>query len=91
MDDHSGPEILLAALGLILLLWGALADMGAGNRACSTFALLSLVVTMIYVTVQHMSLEGPTLILADSFILDGFSFVWNIMVRLAGARTVLLS
>lgn len=86
-----GPEILLAALGLILLLWGALADKGAGNRACSTFAFLSLVATMIYVTVQHMSLEGPTLILADSFILDGFSFVWKIMVLLAVALTVLLS
>jgi NADH-quinone oxidoreductase subunit N len=86
-----GPEILLAALGLALLLWGALGSEERKNRQCALFALLSLAAAAFYVVYLHGTLSERALILADSFVLDGFSFVWKVLVLVATAITVLLS
>ena len=88
-----GPEMLLAALGLVVLLLGS---MGGNEKQKSDRAvwisLLGLVGTAFYVTYLWGSLGGESrLILGDSFILDGFSFVWKIIVLAAVTIIILLS
>ena len=73
---YLGPEILLTALALALLLWGAIANVERQARQCAWLALLSLAATAFYVAWLQTTLEGPTRVLASTFVLDGFSFVW---------------
>jgi NADH-quinone oxidoreductase subunit N len=84
------PEILLAAAGLLLLLAGAIGR-GMGNRESALVAVVSLVLTGGVLIRVHSVLPGRTLILGETFVLDGFSFFWKLLVLAATALTVLLS
>jgi NADH-quinone oxidoreductase subunit N len=86
-----GPEILLTTLGLLLLLWGAVSSAERQSRQCAWIALLSLAATAFYVAWLETTLEGPTKILASTFVLDGFSFVWKILVLASMIVIVMLS
>lgn len=88
---YLGPEILLAALGLGLLVVGAIRRGELHSRTCALYSLLSVGGVAFYVVYVHSTLDGPTLILARSFILDGFAFVWKLLVLIAIAVIVLLS
>lgn len=87
-----GPEILLAALGLGLLVWSSLGS-GTKNVPAVVYTLVTLAATAGYVVYVQLNLvEGPRqVILAGMFVLDGFSFFWKILVLIATAITVLLS
>ena len=84
------PEILLATAGLLLLLIGTLGR-GLGNRESALVTLVSLGLTAVVLFRVHGSVPGRLLILESSFILDGFSFFWKLLVLVATALTVLLS
>ena len=86
-----GPEILLTTLGLSLLLWGAVARAERQSRQCAWLALISLGSTAFYVVWLQSTLDGPRKILAESFVLDGFSFVWKVLVLVSMIVIVLLS
>ncbi len=90
---YIGPEMFLAALGLVVLILGSVGkDEERKGRLAVWLSLLGLVGTAFWVTFLWSSLGGEAkLILADTFILDGFSFVWKILVLVAIAVTVLLS
>jgi NADH-quinone oxidoreductase subunit N len=98
LDVHDflylGPETLLTALALALLLWGAIAKAGAResqSRQCAWIALLSLAVTAFSVVWLQSTLDGPKHVLASTFVLDGFSFVWKILVLGSMIIVILLS
>jgi NADH-quinone oxidoreductase subunit N len=84
------PEILLATAGLLLLLIGTLGR-GLGNRESALVTLVSLGLTAIVLFRVHGTVPGRLVILEGSFILDGFSFFWKLLVLVATALTVLLS
>lgn len=85
------PEILLAAAGLLLLLAGAIGR-GMGTRDSALVAIVSLVLTGgVLLRVQSVLPDQPLQILGGSFILDGYSFFWKLLVLVATALTVLLS
>jgi NADH-quinone oxidoreductase subunit N len=85
------PEILLAAAGLLLLLAGAIGR-GMGTRDSALVAIVSLALTGgVLLRVQSVLPDQPLQILGGSFILDGFSFFWKLLVLVATALTVLLS
>jgi NADH-quinone oxidoreductase subunit N len=86
-----GPEILLTTLGLLLLLWGAISNTERQPRQCAWLSLISLAATAFYVVWLQSTLDGPKRLLADSFILDGFSFAWKILVLASMVLVVLLS
>jgi NADH-quinone oxidoreductase subunit N len=86
-----GPEILLTTLGLGLLLWGAVANVERQSRQCAWLALVSLSATAFYVVWLQSTLDGPKYILASTFVLDGFSFVWKVLVLASMIVIVLLS
>jgi NADH-quinone oxidoreductase subunit N len=86
-----GPEILLTTLGLGLLLWGAVAGAERQSRQCAWLALLSLAATAFYVVWLQSTLDGPKQVLASTFVLDGFSFVWKVLVLGSMIVIVLLS
>jgi NADH-quinone oxidoreductase subunit N len=88
---YLGPEILLTTLTLALLLWGAIANVERQARQCAWLALLSLGATAFYVAWLQTTLAGPTSVLASTFVLDGFSFVWKILVLGSMIVVVLLS
>lgn len=90
---YLGPEILLATLGMVVLILGSFGkETRAKEQRVVWLALVSLVATAFYVVRIWSSLAGETkLILADSFVLDGYSFVWKVIVLAATAITVLLS
>ena len=88
---YLGPEILLAALGLGLLLYGTIGRDEGKNRSCAMWALVSLGVTAAYVVYIYSDPARPASILADSFVLDGFAFVWKIIALVAVMITILLS
>jgi NADH-quinone oxidoreductase subunit N len=84
------PEILLASAGLLLLLAGAIGR-GMGNRESALVTIVSLVLTAVVLLRVHSVIPGRLLILNNSFVLDGFSFFWKLLVLVATALTVLLS
>jgi NADH-quinone oxidoreductase subunit N len=85
------PEILLAAAGLLLLLAGAIGR-GMGTRDSALVAIVSLVLTGgVLLRVQSVLPDQPLQILSGSFILDGYSFFWKLLVLVGTALTVLLS
>jgi NADH-quinone oxidoreductase subunit N len=84
------PEILLAAAGLLLLLGGAIGR-GMGNRESALVAIVSLALTGGLVMRVQSVIPGRALILGGSFVLDGFSFFWKLLVLIATALVVLLS
>jgi NADH-quinone oxidoreductase subunit N len=88
---YLGPEILLTTLGLLLLLWGAIANVERQGRQCAWISLLSLAATAFYVIWLQSTLDGPQRVLAQTFVLDGFSFVWKILVLGSMIVVVLLS
>jgi NADH-quinone oxidoreductase subunit N len=84
------PEMLLAAAGLLLLLFGTVGR-GLGNRESSVVAILGLVFTAGIVLRIRQILPGRHLLLGGMFVLDGFSFYWKLLVLAATVLTVLLS
>ncbi|HEX6861712.1 MAG TPA: NADH-quinone oxidoreductase subunit N [Thermoanaerobaculia bacterium] len=88
------PEILLATAGLLLLLAGAIGR-GMGTRDSALVAIVSLVLTGgVLGRVLWKLLEEKELglqILGGSFVLDGYSFFWKMLVLVGTAITVLLS
>ena len=84
------PEILLASAGLLLLLAGAIGR-GMGNRESAGVAMVSLFLTGFVLMRVHSVIPARLLILNGSFVLDGFSFFWKMLVLIATALTVLLS
>lgn len=85
------PEILLAAAGLLLLLAGAIGR-GMGTRDSALVAIVSLVLTGgVLLRVHWVLPDNPVMILGGTFVLDGFSFFWKILVLVGTALTVLLS
>ncbi|HSK78152.1 MAG TPA: NADH-quinone oxidoreductase subunit N [Thermoanaerobaculia bacterium] len=85
------PEILLAAAGLLLLLAGAIGR-GMGTRDSAFVAIVSLVLTGgVLLRVHWVLPKDPVLILGGTFVLDGYSFFWKLLVLVGTALTVLLS
>ena len=84
------PEILLASAGLLLLLAGAIGR-GMGNRESALVTIVSLALTAGVLLRVHSVVPGRLLILNGSFVLDGFSFFWKLLVLVATALTVLIS
>lgn len=84
------PEIVLATVGLLLLLVSVVGR-GLANRQAAALALTGLAVTAVLVAAVHGDLAEPHLILAGSFIVDGFSFFWKLLFLAATALTILLS
>lgn len=84
------PEILLATAGLLLLLAGAIGR-GMGNRESAVVAFLGIFFAAGVLLRVHSVVPGRILILNDSFVLDGFSFFWKLLVLVATALTILLS
>ena len=84
------PESLLAAAGLILLLFGSFGR-GLGNRGAAAFALLGLGGCALFVLWVQGPFDTPRVVLAGSFVLDRYSLVWKLILLLATAATVLLS
>jgi NADH-quinone oxidoreductase subunit N len=88
--QYLAPEILLAAAGLLLLLGGAIGR-GMGNRESALVSIVSLVLTAGLVLRVQSVIHGRLTILGGSFVLDGFSFFWKLLVLAATALVVLLS
>jgi NADH-quinone oxidoreductase subunit N len=84
------PEILLASAGLLLLLAGAIGR-GMGNRESALVTIVSLALTAGVLLRVHSVIPGRLLVLNGSFVLDGFSFFWKLLVLVATALTVLIS
>jgi NADH-quinone oxidoreductase subunit N len=84
------PEILLASAGLLLLLAGAIGR-GMGNRESALVSVVSLALTAGVLLRVHSVVPGRLLILNGSFVLDGFSFFWKLLVLTATALTILIS
>ncbi len=83
------PEMVLAAVGMILLVAGAVGR-GVSHRTSEGLALAGLVATAILVVwTQGRAPEGE--ILAGMFALDGYAFFWKLLFLLATALTALLS
>ncbi len=84
------PETLLAAAGMVLLLVGV--SRGTANRVAASLALVALVIVgAALMVVQGPFLGGSKVILAGTFVLDGFSLAFKMITLLATAITVLLS
>ena len=89
---YLGPEILLTTLALALLLWGAIANVERQGRQCAWLALLSLGATAFYVVVAaDDARRARRTCWPATFVLDGFSFVWKILVLVSMIVIVLLS
>jgi NADH-quinone oxidoreductase subunit N len=97
--QYLAPEILLATAGLLLLLGGAIGR-GMGNRESALVSIFSLILTGgLVLRVRSVvdaartvgALPEPPLILGGSFVLDGYSFFWKLLVVMATALVVLLS
>ncbi len=84
------PEILLALAGLAVLLGGAIGR-GMGNRESALVAIVSLALTGGLLLRVQSIIPGRIEILGGSFVLDGFSFFWKLLVLIATALVVLLS
>jgi NADH-quinone oxidoreductase subunit N len=85
------PEILLASAGLLLLLFGAIGR-GLGNREAAAVSIVSLILTALVLLRVEERLEWRRYVLLDgTFVIDGFSFFWKMLVLLATGLTVLLS
>lgn len=84
------PEILLAAAGLLLLVAGAIGR-GMGNRESALVSIVSLALTAGVLLRVHSVIPDRLLILSGSFVLDGFSFFWKMLVLIATALTILIS
>ncbi|MEE8138494.1 MAG: NADH-quinone oxidoreductase subunit N, partial [Thermoanaerobaculia bacterium] len=83
------PEMVLATVGMILLVVGALGR-GVSNRAAEGLAFVGLLVTVaLVVWTQGRAPQGE--ILAGMFALDRYAFFWKLLFLLATALTVLLS
>jgi NADH-quinone oxidoreductase subunit N len=89
--QYLAPEILLASAGLLLLLFGTIGR-GMGNREVSGVSIVSLVLTaLVLLRVEDQLGWHRNVILNGSFVIDGFSFFWKMLVLLATALTILLS
>ena len=88
---YLGPEILLAGLALALLIWGTIGREEGKNRIFAMWAFVSLMAAAFFVVFIQNDPGRPDSILASSFVLDGFAYVWKIIVLVATALTVLLS
>jgi NADH-quinone oxidoreductase subunit N len=84
------PEILLSLAGLLLLLVGTIGR-GFENRESAFVSLAALGLTAGVLIRLHLQVPGPLRILGGMFVIDGFAFVWKLLVLLATAVTVLLS
>ncbi len=89
-----GPEIVLVVMGLVVLLAGSIGkNQEKRDLPIAWLSLISLVVTAFYTSWVWRELAGGVrnLVLADSFVIDGFSFVFKIIILVATVLTVLLS
>lgn len=84
------PEILLAVAGMLLLLAGALGR-GVGARESALISLVSLGLSGFILTQVRAAVPLRTLILNGTFVIDGFSYFWKVLVLIATALVVLLS
>lgn len=85
-----GPEIFLAAAGLVLLLASAFGR-GISNKAGAGLSLAALALTAAGVVFFQSGAVSSEPILAGMFVIDGYAIFWKIVVLLATALTVLLS
>ncbi|HEX9942351.1 MAG TPA: NADH-quinone oxidoreductase subunit N [Thermoanaerobaculia bacterium] len=84
------PEIVLGLAGMLLLLGGSIGRMG--NRASAMVSLVILTFTAVLLLLVQATLITPRqLILGGTFVLDGFSFFWKLLVLIATALVILLS
>lgn len=84
------PEMLLSLAGLLMLLVGTMGR-GFGNRESAVVSLVALGLTGGLLFVVQAREPLPRFILGGMFVLDGFAFVWKVIVLMATAVTVLLS
>jgi NADH-quinone oxidoreductase subunit N len=84
------PEMFLAGAGLVLLLAGAFGR-GLTSRATANLSLAALAATAGLLFWFQAGGGAPRVILAGSFVVDGFSLFWKVLVLAAGAGVVLLS
>jgi NADH-quinone oxidoreductase subunit N len=89
--QYLAPEILLASAGLLLLLFGALGR-GLGNREAAIVSIVGLFFTaaVLFRVEQQLGWQRHIL-LSGTFVIDGFSFFWKMLVLVATALTILLS
>ena len=86
-----GPEIVLGAAGLQLLVFGSVGR-GTGVRESAVFSLLGLGLALgLVIWIQQGPGAGSPSILGGSFVLDGFAFFWKVLLLISTAVTVLLS
>ncbi len=84
------PEILLSLAGLLLLLVGTIGR-GFGNRESALVSLVALGLTGWVLCRVKAQVPVAHEILGGMFVIDGYAFVWKLIVLLATAITVLLS
>ena len=77
---YLGPEILLTTCLRLRRCRGAPSPTSSARPASAPGSRCSLGATAFYVAWLQTTLEGPTRVLASTFVLDGFSFVWKILV-----------
>ncbi|MDH3254612.1 MAG: NADH-quinone oxidoreductase subunit N, partial [Acidobacteriota bacterium] len=83
------PEIVLAVAGMGLLVAGSFGR--GGYRMCTLAAAVALAVTLLLVFSVQGRVEGPTVVLAGMFVLDGFAFFWKILFLISSILVVILS
>jgi len=84
------PEILLSLAGLLLLLVGTMGK-GFGHRESALVSIVALVLTGWVLFRIQAQVPVARTILGGMFVIDGYAFVWKLIVLLATAVTVLLS
>jgi NADH-quinone oxidoreductase subunit N len=84
------PEILLAMAGLLLLLAGAIGR-GMANRESALVGLVSLALCAGVLLRVRSVMPGRMLVLAGTFVIDGFAFYFKLLVLIATALVILLS
>lgn len=84
------PEILLSLAGLLLLLVGTMGR-GFSNRESALVSMVALGLTGGMLFFVRGQVPGTRLILGGMFVIDGYAFVWKLILLAATALTVLLS
>jgi NADH-quinone oxidoreductase subunit N len=84
------PEILLSLAGLLLLLVGTMGR-GFGNRESALVSMVALGLTAWMLFRIQAQVPVPHQIMGGMFVIDGYAFVWKLIVLLATAITVPLS
>ncbi len=87
-----GPELLLAAAGLLLLVAGAIGK-GLGRREAAWVAgtSLGLATAVLLVVRSAVPSAEPARLFGGSLVLDGYAFFWQLLVLASVGLVVLLS